>query len=84
MNYLVSTQANVEQVKVLCAFRGETRPDGHRGHITQGAEVKGQRTVVLCVGEEAVAVAPRVFLKEKQIHELSTCNILDGLCTTIL
>lgn len=72
----MATQADVEQVKVLCAFRGETRPDGQRGHVAQGAEVKGQHTVVLCVGEGAVAVAPRVFLKEKEIHELSTCNIL--------
>lgn len=35
--YLVATQANVEQVKVLCAFSGETRPDGQRGHAAQGA-----------------------------------------------
>lgn len=64
MNYLMATQANVEQVKVLCAFRSETWADGHRGHIAQSAEVKGQRAVALCVGEGAVAVAARVFLKE--------------------
>lgn len=64
--YLVATQANVEQVKVLCAFRGETWSDGQRSHITQGAEVKGQRPIVLRVGEGAVAVAAGVFLKKKQ------------------
>lgn len=66
MNYLVATQADVEQVKVLCAFGGETRADGHRGHVAEGAEVKGQRTVVLRVDEGAVAVAPRVFLKDNK------------------
>lgn len=64
--YLMATQADVEQVKVLCPFRGETRPNGQRGHVVQRAEVKGQRAVVLCVGEGAVAVAPRVFLKRKE------------------
>lgn len=80
----MATQADVEQVKVLCAFRGETRPDGQRSWGAQGAEVKGQRTVVLCVGEGAVAVATRVFLKEKkekETHELPTCNLLDALWT---
>lgn len=61
----MATQANVEQMKVFCAFRGETGPDGQRGHIAQGAEVKGQGAVVQRVGEGAVAVAPGVFLKEK-------------------
>lgn len=74
MTYLVATQADVEQVKVFGAFRGETRPDGQRAHVAQGAEVKGQRTVVLRVGEGAVAVATRVFLKEKETHELSTAH----------
>lgn len=66
----MATQANVEQVKVLCAFRGETRPNGQRGHVAHGAEVIGQRMVVLCVGEGAVAVAQRVFLKEKEMQHI--------------
>lgn len=66
----MATEADVEQVKVLCAFRGETGPDGQRGHVAQRAEVKGQRTVVLSVREGAVAVATRVFLKEEETHEL--------------
>lgn len=53
----MATQADVKQVKVLCAFRGEAWPDGQRGHATQRAEVIGQRAVVLGVGEGAVAVA---------------------------
>ncbi len=61
----MAAQADVEQVKVLCAFRGETRADGQWGDAAQRAQVKGQGAVVLCVGEGAVAVAPRVFLKEK-------------------
>lgn len=77
MNYLVATQAHVEQVEVFCAFRGETRPDGHRGHAAQRAEVKGQRAVVLRVGEGAVAVASRVFLTETQTRELSPRNTSD-------
>lgn len=60
----MATQADVEQVKVLGAFRGEARPDGQGGHATHGTEVNGQRAVGLCVGEGAVAVAQRVFLKE--------------------
>lgn len=77
VNYLVATQAHVEQVEVFCSLRGETRPDGHRGHAAQRAEVKGQRAVVLRVGEGAVAVASRVFLTETQTHELSPCSISD-------
>lgn len=69
--YLMATQADVEQVKVLCAFRGETRSDGERGHLAQRAEVKGQRAVVLAVGEGAFAVAPRVFLKRKRMSSQS-------------
>lgn len=53
-------------MKVLGAFRGETGPDGERGHGAQRAEVKGQRPVVVSVGEGAVAVAERVFLKDKE------------------
>lgn len=68
VNHLVATQADVEQVKVLGALRGETRPDDQRGHGAQGAEVKGQCAVVLCVREGAVAVATRVFLREKKKH----------------
>ena len=79
VNYLVATQAHVEQVEVFCSLRGETGPDGHRGHVTQRAEVKGQRAVVLRVGEGAVAVALRVFLTETQTHELSSCNIVKNL-----
>lgn len=60
----MATQADVEHVKVLGAFRGETRPDGQGGHTTHGTEVKGQRAVGLCVGEGAVAVAQSVLLKE--------------------
>lgn len=66
MSHLVATQAHVEQVEVLCAFGGETRSDGQRGHGAQRAEVKGQRAVVLRVVEEAVTEAPRMFLKKKQ------------------
>lgn len=61
----MATQADVEQVKVLGAFRGETWPDGQGGHAAHGTEVKGQRAVGLCLGEGAVAVAQRVFLTEK-------------------
>lgn len=71
MTHPTATQADVEQVKVLCAFRGETRPDGERGHVAHGAEVKGQRAVVLRVGEGAVAVTLRMFLKETETRELS-------------
>lgn len=68
-NHLMATQADVEQVKVLGAFRGETRPDGQGGHAAHGTEVKGQRVVGLGVGEGAVAVAQRVFLKEKDTRD---------------
>lgn len=49
-------------MKVLCPFGGETGSHGQRGHVTHGAEVKGQRAVVLRVAEETVAVTARVFL----------------------
>lgn len=62
----MATQADVEEVEVFCALRGETRADGERGHVAQSAEVKGQRAVLLRVGERAVAVAARVFLKVNQ------------------
>lgn len=62
----MATQAHVEQVEVLCAFGGETRSDGQRGHVAHRAEVKGQCAVVLRVAEEAVAEAPRVFLEKKK------------------
>lgn len=64
----MATQAHVEQVEVLCAFGGETRSDGQRGHVAHRAEVKGQRAVVLRVAEEAVAEASRVFLEKKKKH----------------
>lgn len=51
VNYLMATQTNVEQVKVLRAFRGETWSNSQRGHIAQSAEVKGQRPIVFVVGE---------------------------------
>ena len=60
--YLVSTQADVEAVEVLCAFRGEAGADGERGHGAQRAQVKGQGVVVLRVTEGAVAIATRVLL----------------------
>lgn len=65
---LVATQADVEEMEVLCAFGGEARPDGQRGHVAQGPEVKGQCAVVLRVREGAVAVAARVFLKERKTN----------------
>lgn len=64
----MTTQADIEHMKVLCAFRGETWADGHRGNVAQSAEVKGQRAVVVCVGEGAVTVATGMFLKEKKIQ----------------
>ena len=62
VTYLMATKADVEYSKVLCAFRGETWPNGQQGHIAHGTEVKGQRAVVVCVSEEAVVVAARVIL----------------------
>lgn len=62
MTYLMAAQADVVYVKVLCAFRGEARPNGQQGHIAHGAEVKGQRAVVVYVSEGAVVVAARVIL----------------------
>lgn len=79
--YLVAAQADVEQVKVLGAFGGETGADGQRGHVAQRAQVKGQRTIVGRVGEGAVAVAARVFLKRRDSDSLLTssrvCVLLD-------
>lgn len=60
--YLVSTQADVEDVEILCAFRGEAGADGERGHGAQRAQVKGEGAVVLRVTEGAVAIATRVLL----------------------
>lgn len=64
-HHLVAAKADVEHMKVLGAFGGEARSDDQRGHVAHGAEVKGYGTVVLCVGERAVAVAKRVVLKNK-------------------
>ena len=61
----MATEADVEQVKVFGAFGGEAGADGQRGHVAQRAEVKGQSSVVLHVGEGAVAVATRVLLNGK-------------------
>lgn len=60
--HLMAAQLEVKQVEVLCPFGGETGSYGQRGHIAHGAEVKGQRAVILRVAEEAVAVTARVFL----------------------
>lgn len=62
----MATEADIKQVKVFCAFRGETRSDDERSHVAQGTEVKGQCSVVLSVGEGAAAVAARMFLTEKR------------------
>lgn len=62
----MSTQADVEQMKVFCAFRCETRSDDQRGHAAERAKVKGQSAVVVCVGESTGAVAAGVFLKRKK------------------
>lgn len=58
----MAAQLEVEQVEVLCPFGGEAGSHRQGGHVVHGAEVKGQRAVVHCVAEEAVAVAARVFL----------------------
>lgn len=64
-HHLMAAQADVEHMKVFGAFRGEARSDDQRGHVAHGAEVKGYGTIVLCVGERAVAVAKRVVLKKR-------------------
>lgn len=70
----MSTQADVEQMKVFCAFRCETRSDDQRGHTAERAKVKGQSAVVVCVGESTGAVAAGVFLKWKK-KSLHVCYI---------
>lgn len=59
----MATEADIEQVEILCAFRGETGPQDQRSHITHGAEVKGHRSVVFRVAEKTVAEAAGMLLK---------------------
>lgn len=80
----MSAQAHVEQVEVFGAFGGEARADRQRDDVAHGAEVKGQRAVVLREGEGAVAVAARVFLKGETSTRLRHKETLKSaaFCTT--
>ena len=62
MFYLVSTQADVELVEVLGALGGEAGSVDERGHVAQGAQVKGPCLALTHICEAAVAIAKRVIL----------------------